>query len=75
MTLDEVEGLAASCGMPHAGMTMSQEIEIMLTFFHSLSTVLWYNEPSLRHLVILDVHWLIDAMTCNGFECNGCAWM
>ena len=37
----------------------------MLNFFHSLGSVLWYDEPSLRHLVILDVQWVINAMTCE----------
>ena len=33
----------------------------MLSFFHSLNAVLWYDTPSLRDLVILDPQWVIDA--------------
>ena len=36
----------------------------MLSFFHSLNALLWYDTPSLRDLVILDVQWVIDAATC-----------
>ena len=36
----------------------------MLTFFHSLNSILWYDAPNLRDLVVLDPQWIIDAVTC-----------
>ena len=35
-----------------------------VSFFHSLNAVLWYDTPSLRHLVVLDAKWVVDAATC-----------
>lgn len=62
--LQRVQQLALQCGMPHAGLTLDQELPAMLNFFHSLSAVLWWDTPSLRSLVVLDVQWLIDACSC-----------
>jgi hypothetical protein len=36
----------------------------MLLFFHSLCAVLWFEEPELRELVMIDPQWLIDGISC-----------
>merc|ERR1719247_238813 len=51
-------------GLPHAKLTFDEELAAMLSFFHSLNAVLWYDSPSLRDLVVLDPQWVIDAVTC-----------
>ena len=41
--------------------------KVLLRFIGMSKTtnaLLWYDLPSLRHLVILDVKWVIDAATC-----------
>lgn len=43
--------------------TLEHEVSAMLSFFHSLSVVLWWDTPLLRDLVILDPRWVLDAVT------------
>uniref|UniRef100_A0A7S1ABL7 COR domain-containing protein n=1 Tax=Noctiluca scintillans TaxID=2966 RepID=A0A7S1ABL7_NOCSC len=62
--LQHVRVIAMKCGMPHEGHTIDMELHEMLKFFHSLNVVLWFDTPSLRNLVILDVQWVIDACSC-----------
>jgi hypothetical protein len=62
--LDEVQSIAAQCGLPHRGLELKYEVRAMLLLFHSLCSVLWFDEPGLRQLVILDPQWLIDGVTC-----------
>ena len=64
MSLDTVQRIAEESGMPSAGLALEQELKAMLDFFHSLNVVLWYDTPSLRDLVVLDLQWIIDAVTC-----------
>ena len=35
-----------------------------MTTFLTGNAMLWYDTPTLRHLVILDVKWVVDAATC-----------
>ena len=62
--LDAVRAIALKHGLPHAGFTIEEELPAMLSFFHSLSSILWYDSPNLRDLVVLDPQWVIDAVTC-----------
>ena len=62
--LQELRVIANKCGMPHEGHTIDMELHEMLKFFHSLNVVLWFDTPSLRNLVVLDVQWVIDACSC-----------
>jgi hypothetical protein len=64
LRLDEVQSIAAQCGLPHRGLELKYEVHAMLLLFHSLCAVLWFDEPGLRQLVILDPQWLIDGVTC-----------
>jgi len=64
MELERVQRIALECGMPHAGLTMEQELPAMLIFFQSHGALLWWDTPSLRHLVVLRVQWVIDACSC-----------
>jgi hypothetical protein len=64
VTLDAVRQLAVDCGMPHPGLTIEDELPVMLHFFHDLNAVLWWDTEKLRDLVILDAQWIIDAATC-----------
>ena len=41
---------------------MDTELRAMLQFFHSLGSLLWFDTPSLRSLVIIDLQWLVDAV-------------
>jgi hypothetical protein len=54
MQLSEVREIAAAQGLPHTGFTLNQELSALLSFFHSLNAVLWYDTPTLRELVILE---------------------
>ena len=62
--LEDVREIARLHGLPSAEVPLEEELTTMLTFFHSLNAVLWYDTPTLRHLVILDAKWVIDAATC-----------
>ena len=64
LSLSRVRDIALAHGLPHAGLTLEHELDGMLSFFHSLNAVLWYDAPGLRELVILDPQWVIDAATC-----------
>ena len=35
----------------------------MLSYFHSLSVLVWFDSPTLRDLVVLDPRWIVDATT------------
>jgi hypothetical protein len=43
MQLSEVREVAAGQGLPHTGFTLDQELSVLLSFFHSLNAVLWYD--------------------------------
>ena len=60
----EVAQLAATCGMPHQGLTLEVEVSALLRFFHGLGVLCWFDEPELREIVVLDPKWIIDALTC-----------
>ena len=64
VALDEVRALAEAHGLPHEGLSLDVELPAMLSYFHSLNDVLWYDTPTLRHLVILEPKWVVDAATC-----------
>ena len=38
----------------------SGEVETALLYFHNLGYVVFYNDPSLRHLVVLEPQWIVD---------------
>lgn len=61
--LSEVKTLAQKHGLP-VKHTLDEEVSAMLNFFTSLNTVLWYDTPTLRNLVVLDPQWVIDAVCC-----------
>jgi hypothetical protein len=65
LPLAEVQSIGSQCGMPHRkGVPLEVEVHAMLTFFHSLCAVIWFDEPGLRDLVVLDPQWLIDGLSC-----------
>ena len=39
--LDAVRAIATKHGLPHTGFTLDEELSAMLTFFHSLNSILW----------------------------------
>ena len=39
--LDAVRAIATKHGLPHTGFTLDEELSGMLTFFHSLNSILW----------------------------------
>ena len=41
-------------GLPHPGLTLKYELEAMLQFFHALGTLVWFDKPQLRELVITE---------------------
>lgn len=43
--LDTVMAVAKKYGMPHAGLSLEQEVEAMLKLLTSLNSVLWYDSP------------------------------
>ena len=59
-----MRAIASRHGLPHEGFSLDDELSAMLTFFHSLNSILWYDAPNLRDLVVLDPQWIIDAVTC-----------
>ena len=64
LRLSSVRELCRQHGMPHAGLSLDEEMGAMLDFFRSLNAILWYDVPTLRELVILDPKWVVDAATC-----------
>jgi hypothetical protein len=64
LQLAEVHSIAKQCGLPHRGLTLEREVQALLLFFHSLCAVLWFDQPGVRELVILDPQWLIDGISC-----------
>ena len=64
LKLAGVREICKQYGLPHAGLTLDEEMTAMLEFFRSLNAILWYDVPTLRNLVILDPKWVIDAATC-----------
>ena len=63
MTYTDFQQICLSSGLPHQGFTIEQELPALLSFFHSLNFVLWYDTDALRDLVVLDPSWVIDAVT------------
>ena len=41
-----------------------EQVEAFLAYFHSLGALLWFDDPTLRETVILDLQWLLDAVGC-----------
>ena len=76
VSLADVMTVAARCGLPHMGFTLKTEVEVLLGFLHSLGALLWYGEPYLREMVVLDPQWVLDAVCCvvrnfRVHECKG----
>ena len=42
---------------------LESEVRQALTLFHELGHVTFYDDDELRHLVVLDPQWLVDAIT------------
>ena len=63
MTYSDFKQVCLESGLPHQGFTIDQELPALLSFFHSLNFVLWYDTDALRDLVVLDPSWVIDAVT------------
>ncbi|XP_062568103.1 cyclic GMP-binding protein C-like isoform X1 [Saccostrea cucullata] len=38
-----------------------EDLRIMLSFFHEIGTILFFNEEGLNKMVIVDVQWFVDA--------------
>uniref|UniRef100_A0A7S4BYV9 C-terminal of Roc (COR) domain-containing protein n=1 Tax=Chrysotila carterae TaxID=13221 RepID=A0A7S4BYV9_CHRCT len=64
LPLHQVRSIAKQCGLPHDGLSLEVELEAMLAHFHSLGVIFWLEASHTRELVVLDVQWLLDAMTC-----------
>ena len=64
LRFEEVAQLASTCSMPHPGLALDEEVGAMLSFFHNLGVLCWFDEPELREIVVLDPKWIIDALTC-----------
>ena len=45
---------AADCGLGRAGFSLDKEVDGFLQLMHAYGLVLWYDEPQLRDIVILD---------------------
>ncbi|KOO30789.1 hypothetical protein Ctob_015928, partial [Chrysochromulina tobinii] len=73
LSLAEVTAIASRFGLPHdpARVPLEREVQMMLSYFHSLGAVCWYDlpeVPEVRELVVLDPQWIIDAVSmiiCN----------
>ena len=55
--LADVQNLAKECNIPKA------EVAPALMFLHELGVLLFYNEPVLREILILDPQWMVDAIS------------
>ena len=64
LALERVMNIATRCGLPQEGVSLEHEVSSMLCFFHGFNAVLWFDEPVLREMVVLDVQWVVDAVTC-----------
>ena len=73
LSLADVTKIASRFGLPHdpARFPLEREVQLMLSYFHSLGAVCWYDlpeVPEVRELVVLDPQWIIDAVSmiiCN----------
>lgn len=62
VTIERVRKLAIKCHMGgRDGVSLDDEIGAMLTYFNEVGLVMWFDEGSLRDIVILNPQWLIDA--------------
>eukprot|EP00300_Choanocystis_sp_HF-7_P018405 c20031_g1_i4.p1 GENE.c20031_g1_i4~~c20031_g1_i4.p1 ORF type:complete len:1055 (+),score=191.90 c20031_g1_i4:1637-4801(+) len=60
---DDMMHTATQCGLPSLGLSLEQELKYLLLYLNELGVLMWFDEPSLCHLVILDAGWLIKATT------------
>ena len=60
---DDAQTMCELAGLPHENVPIDLELTHILTEFHALGSLLWYDEPVLRNIVILDPLWVIDAVT------------
>eukprot|EP00300_Choanocystis_sp_HF-7_P017400 c19720_g1_i3.p1 GENE.c19720_g1_i3~~c19720_g1_i3.p1 ORF type:complete len:692 (+),score=157.77 c19720_g1_i3:23-2077(+) len=63
LSLVEFCELAEKCGLPTSKVALDEEVVIVLTYLKELAIVMWFNEPALSDLIILDPSWLIKAAT------------
>ena len=64
MSLLEVEVIARKHRVKE-----TSEVRLMLSFFHEIGVLFYFHRSKkLRHIVILDTQWLVDAMTCLIFD-------
>ena len=63
--LKDALAITRECGFPSApSLSITSEVDYMLSFFHSLGAVLWFKQPGLRETIVLDPQWVIDGVTC-----------
>ena len=53
-TRAQVMAWAAECGLGGAGFSLGKEVDGFLQLMHAYGLALWYDEPQLREVVILD---------------------
>eukprot|EP00300_Choanocystis_sp_HF-7_P014048 c18549_g1_i1.p1 GENE.c18549_g1_i1~~c18549_g1_i1.p1 ORF type:complete len:999 (+),score=240.54 c18549_g1_i1:66-2999(+) len=62
LSLNDLQKLAVSCGLP-TRFRLREEVRLVLQYLNQLGIVMWFDEPALDDLVILDPMWLIVAAT------------
>ncbi|XP_070568954.1 death-associated protein kinase 1-like isoform X2 [Ptychodera flava] len=69
MSLKEVEEIARSIMIKDI-----DDVKVILQFYHDLGDIIYFNEPRLENLVILDPQWLIDVfksiITVKQYQCQ-----
>ena len=64
LSLDDVRVIARQCQLGHqADVPVDDEMMTMLSVFHDMGLVTYFDEPYLRDMVILNSQWLIDAVS------------
>eukprot|EP00300_Choanocystis_sp_HF-7_P010705 c17098_g1_i2.p1 GENE.c17098_g1_i2~~c17098_g1_i2.p1 ORF type:complete len:1351 (+),score=321.26 c17098_g1_i2:301-4053(+) len=64
VSFEEMRTMAMRCGLPTSNVyRLDDELVYALKYLNELAVLMWYDEPSIRDLVILDPEWLIKAVT------------
>ena len=58
LSFTAVQEIAASCQMLDVA-----EVETALLYFHELGYFVFYSDPTLRHLVVLEPQWIVNCIS------------
>ena len=74
LPFDAVCEVGAACGLPHAshGLSLEDEVGSALRFFHGLGAIVWFAEPALREMVVLDPQVTGPRPTCHMRQATCC---